>query len=321
MAPRPLDGSALRTHKLRNTVHSWMLAGGSILLLVICVTSLMGPDGLLWALVFGGISLAMATRISPPMVLRLYGARPVHPAEFPEGWAILRDLAERAGLPAVPQLYYVPSRVMNAFAVGRPEDSAVAVTDGLIRGLTIRQLRGVLAHEISHVRNGDLKVMALADIVSRMTGVMSAVGLFTLFVNLPYLAAARVPVPWGGVLLLMAAPTIGSLLQLGLSRAREYDADLDAAGLTGDPEGLASALMVLERRQGALWELMMPGAKIPDPSLLRSHPRTEDRVARLMALAGRPGQLPETDDRRPRIGRSIIPVIRPPRWRTTGLWY
>ena len=321
MAPRPLDASARRAHKLRNTLHTWLLAGGSILLLVVCVSALMGPEGIVWALIFGGISIAMANRVSPQMVLRMYGARLLHPAEFPEGWAIVRDLAERAGLPAVPRLHYVPSRLMNAFAVGRPEDAAIAITDGLVRGLTLRQLRGVLAHEISHIRNGDLKVMALADVVSRMTSTMSLVGLFMLFINLPYLAAARVPVPWGGVLLLMAAPTIGSLLQLALSRAREYDADLDAAGLTGDPEGLASALMVLERRQGAFWEMAFPGTRIPDPSLLRTHPRTEDRVARLMALAGRPGALPEADDRRPRIGRSLVPIIRPPRWHATGLWY
>ena len=321
MAPRPLDPAARRRHKLRNLLHTWLLAGGGVLLLVATATALLGPDGVLWALVLGGISLLTATGVSPQMVLRMYGARPIHAAEFPQGWAVLHELAEKAGLPAVPRLHYVPSRVLNAFAVGRPDNAAVAVTDGLIRGLTLRQLRSVLAHEISHIRNGDLRVMALADVVSRMTGMMSAVGLFMLFLNLPYLAAERVPVPWAGILLLMAAPTLGSLLQLALSRAREYEADFDAAGLTGDPEGLASALMLLERRQGALWELAMPGVRIPDPSLLRSHPRTEARVARLMALDGKPGRLPEVDDPRPRIGRSIVPVIRGPRRRATGLWF
>jgi Zn-dependent protease with chaperone function len=89
----------------------------------------------------------------------------------------MRELTARADLPSVPALYYVPSKMMNAFAVGKPEDSAVAVTDGLIRNLNLRQITGVLAHEVSHIRNGDLKVMALGDTLSRLTGSISTFGL------------------------------------------------------------------------------------------------------------------------------------------------
>lgn len=320
MRAQPLDAEAQARHKLRNVLHSWLLIIGSLLLLAAAAWALAGPAGVVWAAVGGAVALSMSLRVSSSMVLRLYNARPISTYEFPEAVQLLGELARRAGLPNPPTLYYVPSRVMNAFAIGRPEDSAICITDGLIRGLSLRQLAGVFAHEISHIRNGDLRVMAIADLVSRMTSAMSLAGVFLLFLNLPLLLSGGAPVPWLGVVLLMAAPTLSALMQLALSRAREYDADLDAAGLTGDPEGLASALATLERRQGAMWEIMLPGQRIPDPSILRSHPRTEDRIARLMSLRPperRPIELPD----RPVEPVRVVPVVRPPRFRATGLWY
>jgi heat shock protein HtpX len=243
---------------------------------------------------------------------------------MPEVHDVMRKLTARADLPSVPSLYYVPSQMMNAFAVGKPEDSAIAVTDGLLRGLTLRQLAGVLAHEVSHIRSGDLRVMALADVLNRMTSFMSTFGLFGLIFSIPANLAAGIQIPWLGFVLLLAAPTLGGLLQLALSRAREYDADLDAASLTGDPEGLALALQTLERQQGALWEnIVLPGGRSPHPSLLRSHPKTEDRVARLLAL--RKDQTPHIvfdGNARPPRG-PIVPTIRPPRihWHRMGIWY
>ncbi len=142
--------------------------------------------------------------------------------------------------------------------------------------------------------------------------------------GVPLLFGAGWNVPLLGLLLLIFAPTIGGLLQLALSRAREYDADLDAAALTGDPEGLASALALLERKQGAMWEgLILPGSRVPEPSLLRTHPKTENRIARLLALrpeGSRPFVLPQG---RPVPGPSIVPVIRNPRihWMRMGIWY
>ena len=176
--------------------------------------------------------------------------------------------------------------MMNAFAVGRRDNSVVAVTDQLIRALTARELTGVLAHEISHIRNEDLKVMALADTVSRFTSLMSTVGIVSLLFNITWMASgSAAQVPWLGVIVLLFAPTIGGLLQMALSRTREFDADLGAAMLTGDPDGLANALTKLEKAQGKVWEnLILPGGRIPDPSILRTHPLTEARVARLHAL-------------------------------------
>jgi heat shock protein HtpX len=280
-----------RRHRLINTLHTWLLAAGSMALLAVTAWAFGGAAGVIWALVFGAVSLFMARRVSPEMVLAMYKARPVTEAQFPAGLGIVRELARRAGLPAVPRLYVVPSRMMNAFAVGSQEDSALAITDALARNLSVRELAGVLAHEISHIAHADLRVMALGDVVARFTSVMSTVGILSLLLNVGSVASGSgQPIPWLAVLVLIAAPTVGGLLQMALSRTREFDADLGAAMLTGDPDGLASALQKLERHQGRLWEgLMLPGGRVPNPSVLRSHPLTEQRVERLMALKAAPG--------------------------------
>jgi heat shock protein HtpX len=158
---------------------------------------------------------------------------------------------------------------------------------------------------------------------------MSLFGQILLLFNLPLLLTGAVTIPWGLILLLVLAPTIGALLQLALSRTREYDADLGGALLTGDPMALAGALRKLERNGRGLWEsLLMPGRRDPNPSLLRTHPPTEERIRRLAALSG------QLDDSRIDDGRIVSPiggqtpgsgrfrVIQArPRHRLTGLWY
>jgi heat shock protein HtpX len=319
MKPAPLSEDTLRSHNLRNTLHTWILIAGSALLMGAIAWTVFGAGGLVWAAIFGGFGVWSASRISPNMVLKLFKAQPLSEAEAPDLHRIVRELAKRADLPSVPRLHYVGSQVLNAFAVGRAEDSAVTVTDGLLRAMSLRQIAGILAHEISHVRNGDLKVMAMADVLSRITSTMAMVGLL----GIPAILGTGWNIPWTGILLLIAAPTLSGLLQLGLSRAREYDADLDGAELTGDPEGLASALALLEKKQGRLWEsVVLPGGRTPQPSLLRTHPQTQERIDRLLAL--RPGAKQIVVSRDPvRPGPSPVPAIRPPRihWARMGVWY
>jgi len=285
----PLSIFEERRHRFLNTAHTALLAAGSLLLLAVTAYIFAGPTGVVAAIIFGAISMAAVRRISPQIVLGMYKAQPVSAAQFPTGVAIVEELSRRAGLQATPRLHVIPSQMMNAFAVGRREDSAIAITDALARRMSARELAGVLAHEISHIAHEDVRVMAFADMVSRYTSIMSTVGIFSLFLNIGSFAGGfGMPVPWLGVLVLIVAPTIGGLLQLALSRTREFDADLGAAILTGDPDGLASALAKLERAQGRLWEgMMLPGGRIPDPSILRSHPPTTERIARLMRLKSR----------------------------------
>ena len=281
-----LDLFARRRNSTINTVHTWLLVAGSLALLAVTAWAFGGTAGIVYALAFGGISMWLVRRVSPQMVLSMYKARAVSAAEFPAGVRIVAELARRAGLPAEPKLYVIPSKLMNAFAVGRRDDSVIAITDALARTLTTRELAGVLAHEISHVAHEDVRVMALADMVSRFTSLMSTVGIISLFLNIGSYASggAGGSVPWLAVAVLLASPTVGGLLQMALSRTREFDADLGAAMLTGDPDGLASALTKLERMQGRRWEMILPGGRTPDPSVLRTHPLTADRIARLNQL-------------------------------------
>jgi heat shock protein HtpX len=149
--------------------------------------------------------------------------------------------------------------------------------------------------------------------------------LFLALFNLPAFILGDSEISFTGLLLLYLAPTAGSLIQLALSRTREYDADLEAAGLTGDPESLASALEKLERYQGHFWEDMMlpvPGRRIPQPSLLRSHPLTAERVARLRSLHDRP-LLPQLSlAEEPMVSLiGLGPIAMRPRYRWTGVWF
>ncbi|MEN0001979.1 MAG: zinc metalloprotease HtpX, partial [Pseudomonadota bacterium] len=204
-----------RRHRALNSTHTALLISGSLALLAITAWAIAGATGIFYALVFGAISMMAARRVSPAMVLRMYKAKPVNAANWPLGHQMINELARRAELPAVPKLYVVPSKMMNAFAVGRLDDSAVAVTDALIRQLTARELAGVMAHEVTHIKNEDIKVMSIADMVSRFTSTLSMMGFIAILFNISGFFGT---VPWLGVLAMIIAPTIGSLLQLALSR-------------------------------------------------------------------------------------------------------
>jgi heat shock protein HtpX len=315
-----INEDTLRSHDLRNMLHTAVLVAGTALLAGAIAWVVFGFEGLVYAAIFSVVGIYMLSRVSPTMVLSLYKARPLAPHELPELHRIIEELAANAQLPAKPRLHYVPSKMMNAFAVGRREDSAIAVTDGLLRAMSLRQLAGILAHEVAHIRSGDLRVMGLADVLNRVTGFMSTMGL----IGVPLMLGTGWSIPIAGLLLLIFAPTIGGLLQLALSRAREYDADLDGAALTGDPEGLASALALLERKQGAVWEgLVLPGSRVPEPSLLRTHPKTQDRIDRLLALRRDASPPMIVPDSLPVPGPSIVPIVRNPRihWLKMGIWY
>jgi heat shock protein HtpX len=319
----PLDEAERRRHKRRNVVHSILLLGGIVALLALCGWVLFGPEGLVGMALGAAIALAFSPTIAPGMVLRLYRAREIAAHDLPGVLHVLAALTERAGLAHRPRLYYVPSAMLNAFAVGSRDDAVIAVTDGMLRALDLRELTGVLAHEISHIRNRDLWLMGIADLAGRLTRLMTLFGVVLLAINLPLWLSGAATIPWLVVPLLVFAPQITTLLQLALSRAREFDADLDAAGLTGDPGGLAAALAKLERYQRGAWEqILVPGRRLPEPSVLRTHPPTAERIARLQALSGAPPlpPLPERDVAR-RIEAAWPMVQGAPRARLIGFWY
>jgi heat shock protein HtpX len=283
-----LNATTFHAHRVRNLVHSVALIGAMGLLVGTIGWLLAGPAGAALAALMPVFSLLLNPAVSPAFVLRMHGARRLGPDQAPGLARVMEILAARAGLARVPALYHLPQPVINAFTLGHPKAAAIVITDGLLRRLSGREVTAVLAHEISHLRNGDIWVMGLADLFGRMTRSFSLLGQLLIIVNLPLMATGGMTISWPAVLLLVFAPGVSLLTQLALSRAREFDADLEAAALSGDPEGLALALAKIERYQRGLFErVFMPGG-LPDRGLMRTHPPTRERIRRLRELVPAP---------------------------------
>ena len=321
-----LDPEVREAHRRQNNIQTFALLGGIALLLAVPVALIWGPIGLAFVAGLVGVTFLGARQVPPELIMRAYQARPVTADAAPGLVHILDVLSERAALQERPALFVIPSLTLNAFATGSPGHAAIGITEGLVRKLSMQELAAVLAHEISHIRNNDLTVMAIADIASRIVQGMSYAAVFFLAINMvSLLVDGEASISWLAILILYLAPVLSSLMQLALSRTREYDADLEAAVLTGDPSWLISALQRLERQTGAFWEDLMfpvPGRRTPQPSLLRTHPPTAERVARLKALDNR-RDLPRIDVREaPYISVvSAGPIAMRPRYRFPGIWY
>ena len=325
----------IRRHNLINLLQSVLIIGGMAVILGTIGWIFFGFTGLVMTVGIGLFFMISSSRVTPKMLTKLYGAKPVTPEQAPDLYRVLIELSRRAELPSVPRLFYLPSKIMNAFATGRKDNSYVVISDGLLRALTPREITGVMAHEVAHIRNNDMWVMGIADLFSRLTSFISTAGQFMLIFGLGLFMFGGKNIPFVGLLLLIFAPILSSLLQLGLSRTREYDADLGAFELTNDARGLASALNKLEKYQGGLMEkVFLPGRKQKQPSLLRTHPQTEDRIEKLLSLEGvlslkgegravEPKLIVEKLSRPTQIfpTRLYHPVKALPRWRFSGLWY
>lgn len=232
-----------------------------------------------------GLHMTMRSADAPrsAALMRALSARRLTWPEAPQLVEAVRGLAAKAGLTSAPNVALVPMPTPNAFATGSGNDAVLAVTPALLRIMSPRQLVGVLAHEVAHLRGTDLRLMAVAGALSRFIQTTSMVGTFAILLFGP---AAIAPGMSGIALLtVLWAPSAATLLLLALSRSREYQADADAVALTGDPEGLAQALRVLDRHTGASWEMPQARSAASTPTFLRTHPPTEARVERLRMLS------------------------------------
>lgn len=280
-----MNAQKMLDQKLNNWLHSALLLIAMAAVLAAVGWLLGGGEGMLWTFILGALTIIFGTRVPPEFILRLYGARRLSYHEAPYLHAKLEELAERAALINTPRLYYVAKGVPNAFTVGAPSNAAIALTDGLLRRLDSRELAGILAHEVSHIGNNDAWILGLAGKMRYITHLLSLFGQLLILVNIPLALFGKVSISWFALLLLIAAPAIMDLLQLAFSRTREFDADLEAARITKDPYGLASALARLEP-QGILGRVF-PGAFPGNAySLFRTHPHTSERISRLISLAG-----------------------------------
>ncbi|PPE68590.1 zinc metalloprotease HtpX [Caldimonas thermodepolymerans] len=253
-----------------------------------------GQQGMVIALV---IALGMnffSYWFSDKLVLKMYNAREVDETTAPQFYRMVRELAQRANLP-MPRVYIINEDAPNAFATGRnPQNAAVAATTGLMRILTERELRGVMAHELAHVKHRDILISTIS---ATMAGAISMLANFAMFFG-GRDSEGRPVNPVVSILVMILAPLAASLIQMAISRAREFEADRGGAEICGDPQALASALDKIQRYargipleaaerhpETAQMMIMNPLSGGGLSGLFSTHPSTEERIARLMAMA------------------------------------
>ena len=253
-----------------------------------------GQAGMMLALV---VALGMnffSYWFSDKLVLKMYNAREVDDGSAPQFVRMVRELAERAQIP-MPKVYLIDEAAPNAFATGRnPEHAAVAATTGIIRSLSERELRGVMAHELAHVKHRDILISTISATMAGAIGMLANFGM--LFGGRD--SEGRPANPIVGILVAILAPLAAALIQMAISRAREFEADRGGAEISGDPQALASALQKIHRlAQGLPMEaaerhpetaqmmIMNPLSGGGLRGLFSTHPATEERVERLLMLA------------------------------------
>ena len=288
-----------------NTFRTTILLAVLTVLLIWIGDMLGGRQGAIIALLLAGGMNFFSYWFSDKIVLKMYGGQEVSAQDDPELYGLVQDLAQRAGLP-MPKVYVLPQDTPNAFATGRnPEHAAVAVTDGIRRILTKRELAGVLGHELSHVKNRDILVSTIAATLAGAIGYLAQMAQFAMFFG-----GNRDRDDEGGggniiglIVMMIVAPIAAMLIQMAVSRSREYGADEGGAKVTGDPLALASALRKLHMgAQNIPLQVNNATANatahmfIVNPltghglaSLFSTHPPMEERIARLEAMAGKMG--------------------------------
>ncbi len=283
-----------------NTVRTTLLLAALTGLLLAAGKLVGGNAGMLVALVFAGVMNIGSYWYSDRLVLSMYRAREAGPQEEPELHAVVRDLAQRAGMP-MPRVYVIDTGTPNAFATGRdPRHAAVAATRGLLRMMNREELAGVLAHELSHVRHRDTLVSAIAATLAGAIAMLATMAQWALLFG-GFAGEDDDGGIFGALAMMILAPLAASLIQLAVSRSREYGADAGAAQLTGHPLWLVNALRKLEsanRSEPIPAAVQHPSTAhlfIVNPlaghrlaNLFSTHPATEDRISRLEAMARDP---------------------------------
>lgn len=316
-------------NNVSNLLQSIGLIFAMIALVAVVGFTLAGFSGLVGAVLLILFWLSAGQRVSASIVLKMYRAQPIDPNKAPTLFEIHRQLCRRARLNPQPRLYYIPSRMTNAFAVGHGDQSAIAVTDGLVRSMNSREIAGILAHEITHIRCKDTSVLGIADTISRTITLFSRVGLLMMLLSFPGMNSQSGSAFLISGAILFFSPALATMLQLALSRTREFNADRGSAELTGDPLGLVSALRKLDRMtmQRTIWQkVIRPGMHRQQPATLRTHPPTKIRVAELMSFAAELERLPSLASSTQSVERRLAPtdqarVREKPRYHfLSGLW-
>ena len=277
---------------LGNWLKTSILMAGIMALFGVIGAYVGGSSGMLLALLFGGAMNVFSYWFSDTMVLKMYNAREVDEYSAPQFYNMVRELAQRADLP-MPRVYLIDEAQPNAFATGRnPDNAAVAATTGILNLLSAREIRGVMAHELAHVRHRDILISTIS---ATMAGAISALANFAMFFGGRDSEGRSNPI--AGLAMALLAPIAASLIQMAISRSREFEADRGGAEISGDPHALADALgkidayargipmpVAEEHPATAQMMIMNPLSGGGVASLFSTHPATEERVSRLRAM-------------------------------------
>jgi heat shock protein HtpX len=230
-----------------NTLKTTFLMALLTVLLVMAGGALGGQGGMVTAFLFALVMNGLSYWFSDKIVLRMYGAKEVEPKDAPKLYRILQDLTLRAHLP-MPRVYVIPQEAPNAFATGRDEKhAAVAVTEGILDILSESELRGVLAHELSHVKNRDILIGTIAATMAGAISMLANIAQWGLIFGGRSSDDRERGNPIAALAMIILAPLAAMLVQLAISRGREYGADATGASISGDPLSLADALKKLQR--------------------------------------------------------------------------
>ncbi|NRA45061.1 MAG: M48 family metalloprotease [Oligoflexales bacterium] len=261
-----------------------LLLLASILFLALLVGKLIAGDAFF---LFVGLSLflglGITSRLTSRTILRSLGAKNFNENDE----AYLRDLSyglvKEAGLGKVPKFFLIPKKEINALTFGSKEDPVIGISWGAMHSLTDRDMQGIIAHEIAHIKAGDFRLNQFLNLVHSFANFMTGFALISCLLSLPLIFAGVASVSMEIILFSLLTPLILMVLRLALSRNREYAADLEAVRLTKDPVGLANALRKSSQLM-SLWGLIFRRGAGQSCPLLQSHPRVEDRIRRLLSL-------------------------------------
>ena len=277
-----------------NLMKTAILMAAITALFMVCGQLLGGQTGMILALLFALAMNFFSYWFSDKMVLKMYKAQEVDARSAPRLYAMVQELAAKAQLP-MPRVYLIDEQAPNAFATGRnPSHAAVAATTGIMRVLSERELRGVMAHELAHVKHRDILISTIS---ATMAGAISALANFAMIFG-GRDSEGRPANPLVGLAVAILAPLAASLIQMAISRSREFEADRGGAEISGDPEALASALDKIQRYargiplqaaeahpETAQMMIMNPLSGGGLRGLFSTHPNTEERIKRLLQLA------------------------------------
>ncbi len=278
-----------------NTLKTTLLLGGLTLMLIYGGMALGGQEGMIIAFIFAVVMNFGAYFYSDKMVLSMYKAQEITEQQSPEIYDMVRRLSRKAEIP-MPKVYRIPTDQPNAFATGRnPEHAAVAVTDGITRILNRDELEGVLAHELGHVKNRDILIGTIAATIAGAISMLASMAQWGMIFG-GGRSDDRGGNPIVMILMMILAPIAAMLVQMAISRTREYKADRTGAELVGSPAPLANALRKLEAASKQIPMNAEPATAhmfIVNPltgkdlmSLFSTHPSTEKRIAALMSMNG-----------------------------------